>query len=350
MSWGNLTILLWNAFIYMWFHVPDTELFTLQQASTARLQQAYRPGTRINQLVQIRRYYAFCRRYHLTDINPSPTQLTMYLEYLAQHLKSPQSVKNYLSAVGLIHRQLGLQCTAMLSFPVITMLRAIQHTLRNPILPKLPVSVNMLLQMVQFCQHLGTWGRIMKCALLFSFFGFLRQSNVAPRSHQLFDTTRDTLRSDINVSSQGVTIRLKWTKTHQSSHTPVIIKLPCIQGSPLCPTNAYRLMCITFPTRGRNTPLLYYYPTVHHPAVVTTRMLAQFRKFIQRLHLPQGRFTLHSLRKGGATLCHAHGVPVDQIKTHGTWASEAVWSYINPDTAAISMAMLKAIRSYDSNN
>ena len=281
---------------------------------------------------------------------PPPQQLMWYLEYLSQNLKSPQSVKNYLSAVGFLHRQLGLECPALQSHQVTTMVRAVEHTLRSPIVPKKPVTVHMLFNLVHLCDQLGTWGMVFKCAILFCFFGFFRQSNVAPRSPQLYDCSRDTSRSDVNIKTNGLLVRLKWTKTHQVAHKPVYVHLPRIQGSPLCPRQAYVRMCAAIPTQSSTAPLLLCTTKGKPHTVVTTRMLAtQFNRLITRLHLPTACYTLHSLRKGGATLCHNMGVPLDKIKTHGTWTSDAVLSYITADTATISSTMATAIRSHHHN-
>jgi hypothetical protein len=80
---------------------------------------------------------------------------------------------------------------------------------------------------------------------------------------------------------------------------------------------------------------------------VTTYMLAsQFRQFVHILGLPPLTFSMHSLRKGGATLAHMAGIPVDHIMTHGTWTSNAVWKYLQPSPAAklaIPNAMAQAI-------
>ena len=146
----------------------------------------------------------FCNRFHLVDINPSPAQLTLYIEYLSQNLRSAQSVRNYLSAINFIHKYLGLKCPSLQAYQVTTMLRAVNHTLRSPILPKLPITVPILYKLIDCCKQLGTWGLVLQCALLFCFFGFLRQSNVAPRSAQLFDPTRDTLRSDLQASCRVI--------------------------------------------------------------------------------------------------------------------------------------------------
>ena len=303
----------------------------------------------INQHVQVKRYYKFCIRFNFNDIHPSPSQLALYIEYLSENLKSYQSVRNYLSAVSFIHRELGLECESMRSHQVTTMLKAVDHTLRSTVVQRQPVSIHLLAKLVQLCDQLGHWGLIVKCAILFCFFGFLRQSNVAPRSANLFDPTRHTLRADVHTSLHGLALQLKWTKTQQGSHHPIVIPLPLIQGSPLCPTRAYKHMCTVFPASGTSTPLLIYRPKGGSNQVVTTRMLAkQFLQFTKRLQLPPATFSLHSLRKGGATYCHSLGIPIDQIKSHGTWASDAVWTYLNPDLAhksVISNTMSQAVKT-----
>jgi hypothetical protein len=83
--------------------------------------------------------------------------------------------------------------------------------------------------------------------------------------------------------------------------------------------------------------------------MVTIPMLThQFQQLINSLRLPSSTYTLHSLRKGGATFCHEVGVPLDHIKSHGTWESDTVWTYLNPDIihkSVISNTMSQAIQS-----
>ena len=52
------------------------------------------------------------------------------------------------------------------------------------------------------------------------------------------------------------------------------------------------------------------------------------------LHLAP-KLTFHDLRASGATWAFQHGVPLQQIMHHGTWKSDAIWSYIqNVPTAS----------------
>ena len=108
-------------------------------------------------------------------------------------------------------------------------------------------------------------------------------------------------------------------------------------------------MCAVFPTTSPTMPLLVHGALGQPPTLVTTRMLAKLlRRLICQLRLPPSQYTLHSLRQGGATYCHSLGIPVEQIKSHGTWASDTVWTYINPThthRSVIPTAMSKAIQA-----
>lgn len=52
-------------------------------------------------------------------------------------------------------------------------------------------------------------------------------------------------------------------------------------------------------------------------------------------------YSLHSLRRGGATTSYQAGVDYTLIKRQGTWASDALWSYISPLTTVASPLPLR---------
>jgi hypothetical protein len=176
---------------------------------------------------------------------------------------------------------------------------------------------------------LGIWGLVFRVAILLSYFGFLRQSNLAPRSSHLFDPSRHTRRRDITVSNLGLHIRLRWTKTLQAATQPQFIPVAAIPGSPLCPVAAYSAMVASVPVVSSKSPLLLTPTDTGDLQVVTIPMLAkQLRQLLHHIGIPPNKYSLHSLRRGGATACFQSGVPVDSIRGHGTWASDCVWSYL----------------------
>ena len=42
------------------------------------------------------------------------------------------------------------------------------------------------------------------------------------------------------------------------------------------------------------------------------------------------KFFIYTFRRSSATLAYNLGVPMQDIQQHGTWVSNAVWSYIKP--------------------
>ena len=248
-----------------------------------------------------------------------------------------------------MHKQVGLICTATQSFSVGLMLRAIDRTMRHVPVPRLPVSVYILQQLCDLCATLGTWGVVLKAAMLLSFYGFFRQSNLAPLLPHQFDSTRHTTRGDVQLSPSGLRVALKWTKTLQPAMSPVHIPLPAIQGSSLCPLRAYRAMLHSVPSPSPRAPLLLLPSESGVLTVVTIHQLTTgFNTLCSRLHLPPHKYTFHSLRRGGATLAYQAGVPLPLIKTHGTWSSDAVYSYIQPSantTSTVPRLLSQAVTS-----
>ena len=325
----------------------------LRRLQRHRIRQAFRPGTLANQDTQIRTYLRFCVQYDLQHLEPSPQTLALYIEHLAQRFKSPRSVKNYLSAVTLLHKHLGIPCLAAQSFQVTLMCRAIFSTMRHQPQPKSPVSIPVLLQLCQVCTTWGLWGVILKCAILFAFFGFFRQSNLAPKHSSQFHPSRNTTRGDVHLSQSGLSVSLKWTKTLQSSVVPVRIPLPAIPGSPLCPLQAYQLMVSRVPTPSPTAPLLLMPSKTGKLSIVSLRQLSHaFNQLVSQLRPLPTNLSLHSLRRGGATLAYQAGVPLEVIKAHGTWASDSVWSYIQPSphSSSLPQVLSRLVQSYSHPN
>jgi hypothetical protein len=180
------------------------------------MHHAFRPGTVSNQQTQIKSFVQFCLQYGLSDLHPSVDTLTLYIEYLARRFKSPKSVHNYVSAVVLMHKQLGYDCPAAQSFPVQLMLKAIDKSMRHIPSVKMPVSVTLLQQLCQLCSTMGIWGIVLKFAMLLSFYGFFRQSNLAPRLAPQFDPTCHTTRADVRQSTTGLLVATSGDIRHAS--------------------------------------------------------------------------------------------------------------------------------------
>ena len=71
--------------------------------------------------------------------------------------------------------------------------------------------------------------------------------------------------------------------------------------------------------------------TLHDPVgkpISTSMLRAMFRKATEVAHLLDAGYTPHSLRRGGASFSFNCGVPLENIKKHGTWRSAVVEDYL----------------------
>ena len=65
---------------------------------------------------------------------------------------------------------------------------------------------------------------------------------------------------------------------------------------------------------------------------VTERTLrAHLKSILTDIGLDPNLFSFHSFRRSGATLAYNLDIDVEAIKRHGTWRSDAVYSYIIAD-------------------
>ena len=215
-----------------------------------------------NSTAQTRGRYGPCRRTQ----SPAPA--------------SPRAIRNYISGVRTLHKYVGAHCDALKSFELDLILRALDITMNHTPNQRIPVDRHMLTEICEVCDILLDIGCVLKVAFLFGFFGFLRQSNLAPRSASSFEPRRHTCRGDVMMRPPGLVILLKWSKTPQRGEDSHLIPLPAISGSPLCPYQAYKTMLSACPTSSPNDPLLGIPRKSRRPDVLTCGKLAQAFKAI----------------------------------------------------------------------
>ena len=85
-------------------------------------------------------------------------------------------------------------------------------------------------------------GRFLKVAQVFRYFGFLRQSNLAPCHSKAFNPTCHMCLGNGLIQSPGIVIILKWTKCNQFMDKPNLIPIMHIANSSLDPVSAFQDM------------------------------------------------------------------------------------------------------------
>ena len=284
----------------------------------------------------MRIYIAFCQHHDLRRIDPDVSTLCAYIEHLARRLKNPKSVTNYFSAVRLLHKFAGVTAHNIDHFKVELMLRALPLTMRHRPHQRAPITIAMLKVISAECDKLGHTGVVLKAAYLLAFFGFLRQSNLCPGSRRSFDATRHTCRADVAHKAPGLVITLKWTKTMQRADSAHCVAIPAIPGSPIDPVAAYDAMLALVPTQLPTDPLLSF----PRGRMVTCKMLSRaLGSILTQSGYTAGDYSLHSLRRGGASASFHANCDQTEVRRHGSWApsSTAFWEYITRESVADSV-------------
>ena len=258
-------------------------------------------------------------------LNPSVHTTLAYLEYLARHLSSAKSVGNYFSAVSLLHKCADEKFTARDSFQVNLMLRAIRLTLLQPNPPP-HITLDQLRQLILKSQSLGPIGVVLRVVFTWGFFGFLRQSNLAPATIKSFNPKQNTTRGCVKFADPGLVLTLPWSKNNQEGGQPQVVPLPELPQDPiLCPVTAYKLLLKICPSYKKSQTLL---GLPHIPTITITNINNWFHIVVAALNWQKLGLTLHGLRKGGATAAIQAGASFPAVRLHGFWHSDAIWSYI----------------------
>ena len=197
--------------------------------------------------------------------------------------------------------------------------RPISFTRRNI------MDLNTLRNLVQLYDH-SYMDIVYKAVFLTAFYGFLRVSNLAPHFRLTFDFSRHITAGDVIFAKIFVKIIIKWSKTNQNRNNVHVFSIPKLKDSNLCP---HRALSAIFKL---------YSPQPHDPVFqIKTpgwQLLidSHIGKFVSRMNKKWAtKQIVFTFRCSGATLAYNSHVPLQQIKSYGSWAADCVWRYIQQD-------------------
>ena len=154
---------------------------------------------------------------------------------------------------------------------------------------------------------------------------------MVPRSSLTFDPTRQLARGDLISAPPGLQVILKWTKSIQTRGTYKTVPICTIPGSPLCPVANTLAYMQRFPAND-NDPMFHYFNKGQKVIIGEKHVRGALKAVLMRLNINPSQHGFHTFRRSGASLAFHLGVPLQDIQAHGTWLSDAVWSYIQPST------------------
>lgn len=293
------------------------------------MQFAFAHGTFKNLKVQWKTFKQFCDEVADISFPVDTVSLLLYYQYLSNRMKSPQTVSNYVNGLRVLHALCDLDTNVFYSLEVKLLSRAIKRLKLHRVKQAEPIGVDILLRISCVVNFEDKKHRVMWCATLLMFFCMLRSSNLVPKSQDSFDPDKQLCKSDIIKGEDVLVVSIRWSKVIQFAQRHYHIPLLSIKDSPLCPVSA--VVDLLDLTKKSKSQALFLLPTKKSGFALLTyaRLSTQLKKWIKAVGLDSTKFSLHSLRRGAATLAFASQVPGEMIKTLGDWSSDAYLRYLD---------------------
>lgn len=280
----------------------------------------YADSTKQTRSVQVKAYIEFCEVF-VDRISPYPCksdQVCMYMSYLARRM-CYNSIRQYLSALNNHLKDVDCPPIDYKNHRVRKCLSGIRRSLGDAPRQAPPLLPQQLLQL--FAIMLLTPGHVvLRAAILLSFRALLRKCHVS-------DSASSLIRSDFTFFRWGMMVKVRKSKTIQYRERTHLIPVSSVLNPALCAVywvrkhfadtasdpegKAFRL-----PSGGGSVPMPYSF------------YLSSLKLLCARAGLQPGKFTTHSLRRGGATFLRQCGASILEIKERGDWKSDAVFEYL----------------------
>ena len=250
------------------------------------------------------------------------------MQFLSRTL-TPASIRNYLSGVKLLHLFTGADYPFTKDFILSLTLRGIArnalHTPRRapPVTPSILLSISHVLD----CEG-DPRSSTLFCAFLFTFYLMARLANIVPKSAKSFDPRRHLTRGDVAVTSHGLLVTFKCTKTIQFGERLLHIPLLRIHDSPLCPVSAY-LRMIRLVSALRSCPVFLLFCRKSLVPLTKRTFVSAFCSYLVAAGISNAQsLSGHSFRRGAASWAFRCRVPGEIIQLYGDWSSDAYKLYL----------------------
>ena len=122
----------------------------------------------------------------------------------------------------------------------------------------------------------------------------------------------------------------------QNSGQYHVVQLPELKNALICPVLALKNMLQKIKT-SFDQPLFQIHTKKGIVPLIASNARSFLKTCIASMGLNLSHYTFHSFRRSGASLAFDSSVALENIKQHGNWKSEAVWTYLNSTPTAASV-------------
>ena len=265
----------------------------------------------------------------------SSHNLLRYVVFLARTLAT-SSIACYLNVVRILHLQCGLPNPLqdpLFKFQKELLMRGIKRLHSNVVRQKLPITPDILHKLHGQLDLTNSLDATFWATCVIAFFSFFRKSNLLIASANSFDPLKHLRMCDIRVYNWGLMLVVRWSKTIQYRNRTLLVPVPKIDHSKLCPHRAivhtFKLLAAHDSAKLRNGPAFVYTSGDQVKPLTYTTFTTKLKKLLEQCGFDSSQYSGHSFRRGGATFALNCGVPGHYIKLQGDWLSNAYERYLD---------------------
>jgi hypothetical protein len=299
--------------------------------ATSYKRLAFAAATKTTYRCQLNAYLRFCIYYERVPCPADKTTLKAYIAFLARSLKS-SSIPCYLNIVRIVHVSAGFTNPFLENWDVSMVRRGVMRVKGQPPVQKMPMTLPILRLISGFLDFSLPGDIAFWAACLVCFFGLLRKGTLLPRSR--LELANCLLRSDVVMKCDSFVLHIRHTKTVQFGQRVIVIPFVACLDPLICPVRNL-LIHLTRSVLPPTAALFDFVVGSRIVCITHTSFVVKLRCLLTRCGFDSGKYSGHSFRRGGCTLCFRAGLSLIEIKRRGDWRSQVFERYIHVPTDAI---------------
>lgn len=265
-------------------------------------------------------------------------QLTLYATWLvlSGRLKAAGSVRQYISAVSVLHAEKGLSCPTPAQYgPLAQVIKGFRRLAQRPTKKSLPINPPILMNLLTSTSHPlsgihTTILTVFRSFTLLLYQSMLRTSNMVPPNRREIDLDMILTWGNVKRLQGGVVLLIKKSKTIQNGERIHEVPLAASDDFRLCPVLALSNLASLYGpnTCGPRTPV-FRLPTASGSWTIMAKSdyVPYFRNRIAKMGLKPEAFSMHGFRHGSIQELLLSEGNLALCKLTSDHSSDAILSY-----------------------
>ena len=292
--------------------------------------QSLKDTTKRNLICILGAYEKVCGTYGLEYFPCDNNQLCRFGQHLSKRFQSPDAVANYISGIRTCLALLGLEIPSPQDRQMQMFIQGLKRAMPHAVKQAAPITPDLLLRMSKVVNYTDQVELVAWVATLLGFYMFLRKSNLVPDTMDDFNPEYQFCRADMSLLGldKAMMFEIRWSKTIQFKEK--ILRLPVLPANnkAICAVFWAHYLLAKIP--GETTdPVFMIKSKGEKLALSANQLIYRIRKWLILVGQDPTAYSLHSLRRGGATFGYQSNMEGEMIKLLGDWASDCYKRYVD---------------------